>query len=340
MSTTSRPTLYLARDILKRVPHYYVRQSYWADKNSICHRQLFDLGDDPEKFIIYIGDNGFYISDELVETIAPFVDEDAGDRLEKLLWPFVRHDIRSKLDIFENRGKPHISKVSPEEKEAIDQHIHLFDRRRLHYLWYGSINQSGLYKMPDKLCRKLLNTSRDEREQYFMKKEQALFADEVKEYLYTVFNLQHYFQESYALAMPQALNQEKLDSYFISELCLLDNDLSFWKGMKPAVVLQPYLIRYLIMFFDYGFAQNHAEQDFIRQFMHNHRKFQFPQKKVDMDQASEIFHEPPEILRSLSKKELTKLYRQKAKELHPDIGGEHEEFVRLTAVYEQLLKRK
>jgi len=194
--------------------------------------------------------------------------------------------------------------------------------------------------MPVKLCRNLLHKSRDEREQYFMEKEQALFADEVKEYLYTVFNLHHYFKESYALVMPEALSQEKLDSYFLKELCLLNDDVAFWQGMEPSVTLQPYLIRHLIMFFDYGFAQSQAEQDFVKRFMNNRRQFNFPKKKVDMDEASEIFHESAETLRSLGKKELTKLYRKKAKELHPDIGGEHEEFVKLTEVFEQLLKRK
>lgn len=331
---------YLARNILPHTSGYSLRQSYRDENNFLWHRLLIELGNDPEKFIIYIDDNGFYISDELVDIISPFVGEDAGDLLEKLLWPFVRHDIRNKLEIFENRKKTHISKVSTEEKEAIKTEIHLFDRRRLHYLWYGSIDQSGLYKMPDKLCRKLLNKSRDEREQYFMEKEKVLFAGEVKEYLFTVFNLQHYFEELYALFMPEALSQEKLDSYFIDELCLLDDDLSFWQGMQASATLQPYFIRYLIMFFDYGFTQSQAEQDFIKQYMNNHRKFHFPKKKVDMDQVSEIFHESAETLQSLSKKELTKLYRKKAKELHPDIGGEHEEFVKLTEVYEQLLKRK
>ncbi len=98
--------------------------------------------------------------------------------------------------------------------------------------------------------------------------------------------------------MPEALNQEKLDSFFIDELCLLDGDGAFWQGVNPSAALQPYLIRYLIMFFDYGFGQSQAEQDFIKQFMHDHRQFNFPKKKVDIDQVSEIFHESAETLRS------------------------------------------
>ncbi len=340
LPTLAQQTPYLARDILTNSPSYYLRQSYRHANGDLCHKELFDLGNNPEQFIIYIEDNGFYLSDKLVDAISPFVDGDCEELLEKLLWPFVRQDIRNKLEPFTNRGKVQISRVNPAEKEAIKHEIHVFDRRRLHYLWYGSIDQSGLYKMPDKLCRKLLGKSRDEREQFFIEKEQALFVDEVKEYLFTIFNLQQHFTESFATAMPEALSPEKLDSHFIQELCALNDDVSFWQSMATPSSLQPYLIRLLIMFFDYGFAQSQAEADFIKRFMHQHRNFSFPKKKVDMNEASEIFQESTETLTALNKKELTKLYRRKAKELHPDIGGEHEQFVRLTKVYEELLRKK
>ena len=42
----------------------------------------------------------------------------------------------------------------------------------------------------------------------------------------------------------------------------------------------------------------------------------------------------------MNKNDLTKLYRQKAHELHPDKGGEHDEFVRLCEAYEELLRKK
>ena len=42
-------------------------------------------------------------------------------------------------------------------------------------------------------------------------------------------------------------------------------------------------------------------------------------------------------LAGLRKKDLTRLYRQKAHELHPDKGGDTEEFIRLTAAYNELL---
>ncbi len=42
----------------------------------------------------------------------------------------------------------------------------------------------------------------------------------------------------------------------------------------------------------------------------------------------------------MNKSDLTKLYRQKAHELHPDKGGEHDSFVRLAEAYKQLLREK
>jgi hypothetical protein len=39
---------------------YLIRQSY-ADGNCYRSRDLFDLGDDPSRFIVYVGGNGFYI---------------------------------------------------------------------------------------------------------------------------------------------------------------------------------------------------------------------------------------------------------------------------------------
>jgi DnaJ-class molecular chaperone len=42
----------------------------------------------------------------------------------------------------------------------------------------------------------------------------------------------------------------------------------------------------------------------------------------------------------MSRHELTKLYRKKAKEMHPDKGGGHDSFIKLTAAYNEFLKNK
>ena len=341
--TSPAKSLYLARDILGARLRYSLRQTYRDDRDGLLrHREIYDLGGSPQQFIIYLGDHGYCIDERVTDAIEPYIAGEAAEMAEELLWPFVRPDIRAKLEPFMNRGRhKRLSPVTAAEKEAIDQEIHMFDRRRLHYLFYGAIDQSGLYRMPDKLCRRLLGKSRDEKEQYFITSEQVFYADQVKEYLFTIFNLQEHFSESFARIMPQALNQDQLDTFFIDALCRLDRDTTFWQGMEAAKGLQPYLIRYLIMFFDYDFSASQAINDYIRQFMNSHRQFRFPKKKPGMttDKASEIFGEPADKLTKLSKKELTKLYRRKAKELHPDKGGKHDEFVRLTEAFEQLRRR-
>jgi hypothetical protein len=337
-------SLYLARTVLGGRPRYSVRQSYPdATGNFLRHREIFDLGHDPGEFLVYPSDHTFYVRDDLVEAAAALVAGDAAQLLEEILWPFVRKEVRDKLAPFRDRDRSRtITRVTAAEQEAIDRELHLFDRRRLHYLWYGAPDQSGLFRMPAKLCRRLLGKSRDEKEQFFITREMALYADEVKQYLFTVFNLQHHFTESFARILPQALDQESLDTFFIEELCRLSRDDAFWQGMEPADGLQPYLTRYLILFFDYDFREADAVNDFIRQFMDSHRQFRFPQRKsaMSMEQASGIFDEPAERLAKLSKKELTRLFRKKAKELHPDTGGDQEKFVRLREAFEELRRRR
>ena len=65
-----------------------------------------------------------------------------------------------------------------------------------------------------------------------------------------------------------------------------------------------------------------------------------PKETVAMAEVVEIFGETEETLKAMGKSDLTKLFRRKAHELHPDKGGEHDAFVRLSEAYKQLLQRK
>jgi hypothetical protein len=56
--------------------------------------------------------------------------------------------------------------------------------------------------------------------------------------------------------------------------------------------------------------------------------------------GSSAFGEPQALLKKMSRKELARLYRQKALDMHPDKGGDHDEFVKLTEAYHALLKIK
>ena len=335
--------LYLARTILGRRPRFSLRQSFLDDQGGFLrHRELVDLGPDPARFLVYPSSNCFYVHDDLVEAVAGLVEGEVADLLEEILWPFVSEDIRAKLatSMARSQSRPR-TEVTAAEQEAIDRELHLFDRRRLHYLWYGAIDQGRLFRMPAKLGRRLLGKSRDEKEQYFIDREKVLYADQVKEYLFTVFDLQRPFTESFARIMPQALNQEKMDAFFIDELCRLNNDPLFWQGLAPTDGLQPYLIRYLIQFFDYDFSAANVLNSYFQQFMGSHRQFRYPEPKSAMsaEEASGIFGEPAERLAKLSKRELKNLFRKRAKELHPDIGGDPDQFVRLKEAFEALHRK-
>lgn len=335
--------LYLARSILGGRTRFSLRQSFYDTPGELPrHRELADLGHDPARYLVYPSDNCFYVRDDLEEAVAGLVEGDAAGLLEQLLWPFVRADLRDKLATSMARERNWTStEVTAAEQAAIDRELHLFDRRRLHYLWYGSSDQSRLFRMPATLCRRLLGKSRDEKEQFFIDLEQALYADQVKAYLFTVFNLQRHFTESFARSLPQGLDQERMDALFVDELCRLNDDRSFWQRMESVDGLQPYLIRYLILFFDYDFNQAESLNRYIREFLASHRQFRFPEQKgaMSLEEASGIFGEPAERLTKLTKRELRRLFRKRAKELHPDTGGDPEQFVRLQEAFAELRRK-
>jgi DnaJ-class molecular chaperone len=59
-----------------------------------------------------------------------------------------------------------------------------------------------------------------------------------------------------------------------------------------------------------------------------------------MDEASSVFGVEKEILSSMSKRSLVRLFRRLAQKRHPDKGGTHEEFIRLTEAYRECLRSK
>ncbi len=333
--------MYLAKKTIHGKIYYSIRQSY-GDGDVFRSRVLFELGPDPENYFVYPGGNSFYVADHLIESLEPFVNGDVGDKLEKLLWPFIDPEIRIKIEPFCRRRQQFQSrKITADELAAIERQVHIFDRRRFHYLRYGSLDQSRIWKMPAKIYRVLLNKSRDEREQYFIEQERCLEPSEFKLYIYVIFDLQRHFSELIARAMPHGLNQELVDQHFLDDLCRLDQDAFFWAGMEPENRLHDYLIRYLLLFFDFGYGESTFLDDYIRQFMNSHREFNFPESKstINMEEAGNIFDVPAKDLEGMSKKQLTRLYRKKAKDLHPDTGGDHKTFVKLSEAYKKLLMK-
>jgi hypothetical protein len=336
--------MYLARIHRHGKLTYDLRESIYQNGHYVS-RTLARLGRDPEDQIIYPGGNSFYISEELRDSLEDQGVEADYDELEELFWPFVHPGIRRKVGCFRERAKAQKKRpplTEGQEKRIRDQ-VHIIDKRRLNYLRLGKLDQSLLGNVPPKLYRRLLNKSRDEIEQDFMLLEMELKPREYALYVYSFLHLRRFFDEIVAGKMPQALDQEKLDQIFLQEICNLNSDPEFWAPDQPVSSLHPYLRRYLIMYFDFAFGPSTYLEDILMDFMARHRFHQRPPRQkaaMSPDETSRIFGVPKDELQSMSQRQVTRIYRRLAKKLHPDQGGDHDEFVSLNQAYTILMERK
>jgi len=334
--------MYLAEHTINGRKKYVLRDSQY-DPDSGCwqSRDLYDLGRSPGEYIKYPGGNSFYIDERVSEHIAEQGVEDDLCELEELFWKFIRREIRQKLEPFYCRGLRTKSKRG-ERKNLGEPQIQIFDKRRIYYLRCGVTDQRRTDQLSLKYFKAILNKSRDEIEQHLLQLEKSLNPREYKQYVYAVFDLQRYFAGLSARLIPQALNQEELDKYFLKDLNKLHRDEAFWAGFQKGNRLHEYLVRYAVMFFDYEFDGGSAWEEYLQNFINSKRFHRPPPPKptVSMTVVVEIFGVSEDDLKAMNKYDLTKLYRQKAHELHPDKGGEHDDFVRLAEAYDQLLREK
>lgn len=335
--------MYIARISEQGAARYLIRQSVPDPGGDyLVSRDLFDLGGDPGRFIHYTGRDSFHLDPEIEAAVGRRLGTAGPAELEELFRPFLRPEARRQAEFFSGRYRNFTPrKLSAAEIDYLERRAHLFDKRRLHYLRYGSVSQARLHKAPLKLFLPLLDKSRDELEQYFLSQEAVLEPGEYRQYVYVIFDLQRFFPETAAQVMPEALGQEKLEAKFETEFCRLFDDSSFTAGLHERALIR-YLSRYAIMFFDYGFPAASFEEEYIRQFMNRRRTFRFPEKKVEIDEREviELFGMERRELEGMSAARLTALYRKLVHEHHPDKGGEHDDFVKLTELYRHLRKDK
>ena len=334
--------MYLAQKIIKRETRYFIRESYPHEDNFLS-RELIDLGADPGRFIIYPGGNSFYIDDVIENRINDLGKKVDPDKLEDIFWRFLRPEIRRVLEPFRRRDKRHQAYSRKRVPlEDLSAEVHIFDKRRVYFLRFGQTDQGNISRLPQKIFCMLQDKSRDEIEQTLMDMERQLAVREYKTYAYVIFNLQQYFNESFARTNPQILSQDKVDEHFINQVCRLNTDRLFWAGMQSGDRLNEYLVRYVLMYFDYDYTPGSFMEDYFRQFINSRRDYRPPNKTstVTLNEAGTIFGKTKEALKEISRKDLARLYRQKAQELHPDKGGDHDKFVRLTEAYHELLRTK
>lgn len=298
-----------------------------------------ELGRDPSHYIVYPGGNAYYVDPELEAALDGKGIEVDADELDALFEPFVRPDIRRATAHFRDRAsRAGRAKLTEREIETIRMSVHAFDKRRRHFLKFGSMDQGPVERMPPVLFRDLMGRSRDEIEQRFMDAERELRESELKTYVYTAFDIQRYFTGPIAVRMPQALDQDKIDQFFIEALCQTNHDLFNPGGEGAPACLHDYLVRYVIMFFDYAYADSTLLNDYVNDFIYRHH-FYKPQPqapKVSLKAASGIFGIDKEALRTMTRKGLRRRYRKLAREHHPDTGGSHAKFVELSDAYRRL----
>jgi len=333
--------MYIARRFIDNHLQYILCESY-HDGICLTNRDLVNLGEKPEQFIIYPGGSSFYIDDRLFGLLQDHGVKADYDEVEQFFLPFLDPYIRAKIAPFQDRHAHRNWKpMSAQDKGRVLAETHVFDRRRIHFLRFGQIDQRRLDKSLT-LYNKLLGKSRDELEQYILEQEQELSPAEYKRYVFSIFDLQRFFSESYTRTHPDALDGDKLDELFLEQICQLDQDLSFWLGFKRKNRLPPYLIRYVVMYFDYSFPASGSWDDYVRSFADSRRRARASKSshRMSMDEASTVFGVSRADLAKMDKKELTKVFRKKAHEHHPDKGGDHERFIELSAAYKELLRTR
>lgn len=331
--------MYLARNELGPRHHHYVLRESYLSGGVYFSRDLADLGRDPGRFIVYSSETSFHIDEDLLQWLRDKGVTASYSEMEELFFPFIDAYIKNRLQPFRNRHK--YGRWQPAAESLRNRALcdtHAMDRRRLHFLRLGRTSAETVDKA-QALYIILLDKSRDEIEQLILAQEQALPPREYQQYLFAIFDLQRFFQESFARSIPQALNRERLDTLFVEEVCRLAVDPTFWQGVPPFDCLPPYLVRYLIMYFDAAPEELTGWARFARftRSRRSQRSSSADTGGMSRQQAFTIFGLSGEQLAGLRKKDLTRLYRQKAHELHPDKGGDTEQFILLTAAYEELL---
>lgn len=334
--------MYLAKLRSGTTITYQIRQSYQQAEHSFSFRTVYDLSHDPRRFIKDFADHVVLFDAHLVQAVANHTEQDSEALLEELLVDFLPAELRRRRTIFQSRSTYRPQPLTDADRQSIAHQVHLFDRRRLYYLRYGAVDQSRLARLHEKTCRPLLGQSRDEREFYFIAEETALTPGHYLQYVYAIFNLQQYFHQSFAPWLPESLAFDEIAEHFEQELCRLHRDCRFWQSETPGLFLHPHLTRYLFMFFDYTPHQRSFMADFAKSFMGDHRTFHWPERQTarSAEKISELFTTSYEQLKKMTRTELSRLYRKKAMQLHPDQGGDHELFIELTAVYHELLQTK
>ncbi|RMD60131.1 MAG: hypothetical protein D6828_00455, partial [Nitrospirae bacterium] len=299
----------------------------------------------PQKYIVYPGGNTYYIDEKVELSILEQGFEVDTFKLQDLFWPFVDPKLKRMLFSFRNIERRKFRPISRKKLSEMQSSIHEFDKRRFHFLRFGCINQGDINDMPYRFYNRLLNKCRDEIEQLiWYEEERCLKSGEYKYYVYAALNLARFFPKNRMATMaPYALDQDKMDEYFLQEICILNRDKTFFDEHDPDEGLSEYLKRYVIMYFDNQFTgSSYVNESFYEYFSKRYKQNQFTPTKdyISIKESCRILGIKEEDYKKMTLKEFKKTFRRLAHKCHPDKGGEHEKFLRVCQAYESLLEDK
>ncbi len=339
--------MYLKRVYARDGYHFILSESFYHD-DCWKHRPLMDLGSNPGDHIEYPGGNSFHIKEALLERVREMAERFSEDELEALFMPFLDPRIRRIVERFERpkeSAKPW-GALSGDEVLVEQKKLHSFDKRRLHYLRFGRVQMGALDHKPFRFFQILSEKSRDEIEAMMERMELVLAPHEWRVYVYTAFHLQNHFRHLLTRNHPSALDPERVDELFLEDICRLNRNEQFFRGVAPYdhQSLHPYLIKYLILYFDNDFVPGTIWNQYVKDFMWQHqfhRKAKPPSHpSPSNDEACRCLEISVEDFKKMDRQKLTRCYRRLAKKTHPDRGGDGRHFVEIKAAYETLLQMK
>lgn len=333
--------MYLRRVTSGDCDHFIIRESIRSD-GRWKYRDILDLGCDPGNYIIYPGSYGFYFDSVLEEALEARGAKYSDAELELMLLPFMKPHIQQILNRFHNMGRSptRMPRLSDAEILENQRNLHAFDKRRLHYLKFGRLDIGELDGRPWRFLKVLFGKSRDEIEHTLEGMESILRPHEIRSYIYASLDLQSHFSNHLLRNHPGALDPEIVDEVFLKEICHLNSDEGFFMGHEEGrgASLHHYLTKYVILYFDHAFEgidPNEAAREYVRR----HRAYRAPpdtSKKMAVEEACAILGISVARMREMTRIDLVRLYRKKVMEAHPDKGGSHEEFVKITRAFEVL----
>jgi hypothetical protein len=327
--------IYLKRIRQQGACHYIISETY-ADHGILKSRDLMDLGPDPASYIQYFDRHSFGFQSVIEENLQKKGVRFRTDEIERIFRPFLKPEIRRIIETFDR--SPHfrmqvscnLAELAPGQRK-----VHMFDARRLYYLRFGRIDSGELGRRNWKFLNVFLCRSRDEIESDLDTMELPLPTGEYAAYVYASLGIPlvvpHHLRE-----YPSALDRENLDRLVLQELCRINSDEEFFLGVQwENDSLHPYLSKYAWLYFDSEFQSPAWFESFRSQMDLNKTA-----SARSVQAAFEIFEISAGQFSRMSGKELTRLFRLKAKKIHPDKGGEHENFLRLSEAYDHLMKIK